>query len=576
MQRQGGSEKGNEQETASLLQWVGRMLIGESFWNLWGGRVFHTLIMAAVVSWSLQLFDNSVREFVDTNVQSTLLRRMAEAEYAPAACKGTSREALARCIAIVGIDDADFRGAFQQQSPLNPDVLRKLFESLLESPPRVVAIDLDLSPASTTDWPAREHLLASLQALAKVTRLVMVCPQGYSTPEPGPLDKAWVQRFDESVQFASADLSVDGLYYNKGKSLPTLGVASAEAAIHPPRKPGAPKEATVDWHAKCSASSLEEGHNLELAVIRPAAVAMSSFSQAQAQPTLLADRVVLVGGKWGINDQFKLRGQSDAFFGVNLHAWVTATELVPPREPTEAAVLIMELVIGLVAGALFRFIWQGVWVNRQEFALRSFYYLLFFSLAFGLPLLWVTVASHLAKFGLVLGAAGMVLSAAADSFLSSHEALLEDAQKEGREAERRPKKVGNAALLLAQLPAIGSALPALLLAAILFAIAVYAGHSFWICLSCGALAGIAVGTMDRRSRTAARHIHPNVQEKVSTADLLARFAWTVLKALALLWLLKKDPHATTTALLLGFLLFWCGAYLWHGRASQQTFFSSKT
>ena len=127
-----------------------------------------------------------MREFVDTNVQSTLLRQMSQADYTPRACTGTTAQALAGCIAIVGIDDADFRGVFKQQSPLNPDALRKLFDALRQSPPRVVAIDLDLSPASEEDWPARERLLASLQALSDVTQLVMVCPQGYSTPATRP------------------------------------------------------------------------------------------------------------------------------------------------------------------------------------------------------------------------------------------------------------------------------------------------------------------------------------------------------------------------------------------------------
>ena len=564
--------KGNEKAMLNIPSWVGRVLVGEPFWNLWGGLVFHTMIMAAVVSWSLQLFDNSVREFVDTNVQSTLLRRMAEAEYAPANCDTTSLDALVRCIAIVAIDDADFRGAFQQQSPLNPDVLRKFFDSLLASPPRVVAIDLDLSPAAITDWPARESLLASLLALSKVTRLVMVCPQGYSTPEPGPLDKAWVQRFDENVQFASADLNVDGLYYNKELSLPTLGVATARAAVQTVEKQAALKEGAVDWHTKCLAPSLKDVRKPKLAVIRPTAVAVKSFMQAEAQPTFLANHVVLVGGKWGVTDQFKLRGQSDAFFGVNLHAWVTATELVPPEEPTKAAVLVMELVIGLVAGALFRFIWQGVMLNRHDFAFRSSYYLLFFLLAFGLPLFWVMVASHLAKFGLLLGAAGMVLGAAADSVLSSHEALLEKAQKEEGKSKDALKRGGNAALLKAQIVAFKSAWPALLLAAVLFAMVFYGGHSFWICLSCGAVGGIALGTMDR---VAGPREYSSVPKKVSTADLLARFMWTVLKALALLWFLNEDRHATTTALLLGFLLFWCGAY-WCVRATfRQTRRSSK-
>ena len=524
-----------------MLRGTRRALVGKTFWSLWGGRVLHTVIMAAIVSWTLQLFEGGMREFVDTNIQSTLLRRLAEVDYSPARCGGTNRQELASCIAVVGIDDADFRGVFQQQSPLNPDALRKLLDALRVAPPRVVAIDLDLSPASEQDWPARERLLISLQALSEVTRLVMVCPQGYSTPEPGPLDQAWVQRFNSRVQFASAELNVDGMYFNKALALPTLGMQSAEAAAESLHKAEESEPNPVDWHAACKAGALEQGAApAQKELIRPAAVAASSFSQALAQPELLADRVVLVGGKWGVNDQFKLRGQSDAFFGVTLHAWVTATVLDPPHAPAESAALIMEVFIGMVAGAMFAWVWRGIARNGSYFAKRSGFYLVFFALAFGLPLVWVTLAAHLAKLGLVLGAAGMVLSAAADSFLSSHEAVLEQAEEEKEEAHQ----------------AYSTAVPLLAfgLAVLLFAVTWVYGHSWWLCLACGELGGLVLGALDCAAPAAAH------EDEESGSDLLARLLWTALKGLALYWLLAKDSHWTTAALLLGFMSCWCLAF----------------
>jgi hypothetical protein len=523
---------------------------------MWGGRIFHTVVMAAVVAWTLQLFQHSIAEFVDTNVQSTLLRSLSEPDFVPPACSAGSPKALANCISVVGIDDADFRNVFQQQSPLNPDLLRQFFDALAKAPPRVVAVDLDLSPASEQDWPARERLLGSLQALARVTRLVMVCPQGYSTPQPGPLDQAWVERFDGTVQFASADLNVDGLYFNKNQSLPTLGVVTAEAAAESldAHADHAPSEGSaVNWHTACKAAPVPEGSTPKNELIRPLAVAASTFSQALAEPSALAGRVVLVGGKWGINDQFKLRGQSDGFFGVTLHAWVTGTELAPPHEPAESAALIMELVIGMVAGAVFSRVWRGIGTHSEHFAKRSLYYGLFFLLAVGFPLLWVTLASHLAKLGLVLGAAGMVISAAADSFLSSHEALSEAMEAKHHHKAHEEVKAStdySAALALA-------------LAVAAFAVAWNWGHSFGVCLACGGLAGLVVGSMDQaasRSHAddeAASGVHEEAQ---TLADLLARLVWSVLKGLALYWYFCKDHHFTTAALVLGFLLCWWLAY----------------
>ena len=61
----------------SVLRGIQRTLVGKTFWSLWGGQVLHTVIMAAIVAWTLQLFEGGMREFVDTNIQSTLLRRLA-------------------------------------------------------------------------------------------------------------------------------------------------------------------------------------------------------------------------------------------------------------------------------------------------------------------------------------------------------------------------------------------------------------------------------------------------------------------------------------------------------------------
>lgn len=206
----------------------------------------------------------------------------------------------------------------------------------------------------------------------------------------------------------------------------------------------------------------------------------------------------------------------------------------------------MELVIGLVAGAIFSWVWSGIAGNHDHFALRSAYYLLFFALALGFPLLWVTAAAHLAKLGLVLGAAGMVLSAAADSFLSSHEAVLEAGQE-----EEHGKK-----------PGAWVAPASVALAVLLFFVAWKWGHSFWVCLGCGGLAGLFMGAVDRTysDEAAAEDECEEAVPHESAFDLLARLLWTVLKGLALYWLFCKDAHFTTMALVLGFMVCWFLAF----------------
>lgn len=546
-------------ETRSTPKGIQRILVGEPFWRLWGGRIFATVIMSAIVAWTLQLFENGIREFVDTTVQNTLLLRLTAPDYLPPQCdkNGKNEIDLMNCISIVGIDDADFRGVFQQRSPLNPDELRKLFDALRLAPPRVVAIDLDLSPASADDWPARDRLLSSLLALSKVTQLVMVCPQGYSTPEPGPLDREWVHRFSSDVQFASPDLNVDGLYYNSAKALKTLGMVSAAAA-----KGVLVKNTKVDWHEACLSLVVEDRGKPEFHLIRPAPVGVTSFTQARTQPELLAGRIVLIGGKWGVNDQFRLRGQSEPFYGVSLHAWVIATELTLLFSPSESAVLVLDVVIGMVAAGAFSFIWMRIAAYRNRYAKRSFFFLLFFSLAFGLPILWVIAAAHLARFGVVLGAAGMILSAAADSFLSAHETLLEAGPKARHIAKEFswPRAIHAALVELAQwlksmLRASPAPISAFIVSMLLLLTALHYGHSVWVCLVCGTVAGVFFGALDHFYKP---HSEPMPDD--FPPDLLVRLAWAALKGLALYWVVINRFDWATCTLLFGFLACWISTY----------------
>jgi CHASE2 domain-containing sensor protein len=526
---------------------IQRLLIGEPFWNLWGGRIVATVIMSAIVAWTLQLFETGMREFVDTTVQNTLLQRLGEPDYAPPRCDKTQerQNQMLGCISVIGIDDTDFRGVFQQRSPLNPDELRKLFDTLRPAPPRVVAVDLDLSPASVDDWPARERLLDSLLALSKVTQLVMVCPQGYSTTEPGPLDKAWVQRFGTEVHFASPDLSVDGLYYDRAKTLPTLGVVGASVAsnkTHPPQTP-------VDWDQACRTMRESSDVTPDLHMIRPAPVEVSNFTSAVTQPESFADRIVLIGGKWGINDQFHLRGQTEPHYGVSLHAWVMATELAQPRQLSEASELVLDVVIGMLAGGIFFVIWRQIGLNWDHYGKRSLYYALFFVVAFGLPVLWVVAAAHLAKLGVVLGAAGMILSAAADSFLSSHETLLEASRK--TPDDTTPEATSETWWQTARVPLLVTLVSVGLLATLF-----EYGHMGWVCLVCGSVTGAFFGTLDHRQKLGVALAGPE-----SLGDLAMRLTWTVLKAAALVWWAMGDGFDWPTgALLASFMACWMLTY----------------
>ncbi|MCV2353683.1 CHASE2 domain-containing protein [Paucibacter sp. B2R-40] len=522
--------------------------VPDKFWSLWGARVIGTVMMSAIVALCLKPFETGVREFVDANVQMSLLARLGHADKLPPVCAGRTLD----CISVIGIDDAEHRNIFQQRSPLDPDKLRELFDALQSAPPKVLAIDLDLSPAAPDEWPARRRLFESLQKLSRLTQLVMVCPQGYTGGDPGALDQDWLALFGSEVQFASPDLSENGLYFDRGQGLTPLGVAAAELSREPVQ---AQRSEAKDWHAACLGAR-DSAHGPELRVIRPAAVESLNFSQALLKPDALAGRLVLLGGKWGTGDQFLLRGQSESFYGVGLHAWVAATELSPLFEPPKVAELVIEVLVGLLSGLYFAAVWAAIVHSPHSFARRSFYYLCFLGGALIFPLAWVMTTARLAELGVVLGTAGMILSAAADSFLSAHEGYLEteheeveaDAEAEGEGASGRPVWVYGLAW--------GSG-------AALLGLTLLHGESWLACLAAGAALGLLIARFDA---TAPEHgaepvlepRHPDLHPE-SLLDLFARLFWLLIK-LAALWLAMSHAHGHEAwaiwALFGGFVLSW--------------------
>lgn len=532
---------------------IQRLLIGEPFWSLWGGHIFATVIMSAIVAWTLQPLETRINEIVNTNVQNTLLKQLAERSYTTVACDGTNaKKDLLNCISIVGIEDTDFREVFKQNSPLNPDALGQLFDAMRKAPPQVVAVDLDMAPASVEDWPARERLLTSLQALAKVTRLVMVCPQGYSGPEPGALDRAWVTRFGPEVEFASPNLSENGLYFDRAPPLKTLGMVSTVLAKLPDHQPT--HVGKVDWHAACLQLINADAGEPDWQLIHPAAVDVTGFSNAVRTPEKLTGRIVFVGGKWGVNDQFRLLGQAEPVFGVNLHAWVAATELMPLIVPPDSANLILDLLIGIIFGGLFAWIWaqiekiNGRKMRRpHDHAKRSLLYVAFLLAAVGLPIGWVIAAAKAAKTGVMLGAAGMILSAAADSFLSAHEKHLENSSHEAGGFAKN----GFLRTVLSRMVLLGFAV---LLGLVLF----FGGESVAVCVATGLLAGAVFGMVDLLSHTPA--VPPSKEFEESFFDLGVRLVWKMLQMAALGWAVATEFDMAANALLMSFLICWTITY----------------
>ncbi|MDM0036713.1 CHASE2 domain-containing protein [Variovorax sp. J22P271] len=525
---------------------IQQLRIPSAFWESWVGSVVFCLLMSALVAFVLQPFKPALRQFVDATVQTSLLHKLQDVAAATQPCAPAQT-----CVHVIGIDDDDYRNLFRQRSPLDPGLIEGLVERLREAPPRVLAIDLDLSPADDAEWPARRRLLASLEALAKTTRVLMVCPKGFDVGNPGPLDHEWVALAGRKLEFVSAAVSRDGLYYSREGALETLGVAAWRAASGNGERIDGSRAGGVarDWASACMAAA-DPSVDIETAqLVRPRLTAASSFAQAMETPQTFRDGIVFLGGRWGSADMFWLRGVDFPVHGINLHAWVTQTERQPPFAPSAATTTVIDVLIGLASGGVFKLLWSAIGGAKDSFALRSLLYSLFLATAILLPIFWVTSAAKLAELGVVLGAAGMILSSAVDVFLSTHEGVLSGGHEDGGHAKGDGAQAARPGRWVARV--LGT------VALVAAGAAIAAGDAVVGCAVAGVAAGLALALLD-----AGRHEREDPDEKdekdkkdkknEKPIDLLARLGWLAF-LVAVFWHVAHEEFGPSAwALLAGF------------------------
>ena len=359
-------------------------------------------------------------------------------------------------LALVEIDDGEFRELFSGRLPLEPVVMAIALDSLARQsqagghcrPDRPVGINLDLSPGEAhANHPGTRQLEEALVRLAACRPLVLACPQSIERRSATANDLAWQRRLAEpasgrGVWFASSMLDPAVLHHSVGRSelgvlLGDLARGRAEpagAAAQAGRRCACPADeaAMRQCDAALPAVTAANGWDRQSMLV-PFATAGLRYSLAEAlvaDPAVTAQPVLVIGSSFGTQGRYAVNGLSEAMqrgvSGSTVQAFLAASvwHHDPVRGPAGAAAAATLLAAALTSLALTGCWWR---VSRlaHRFSRRALWYGLALVVALGMPLACVALAVRWpAACALAAGLALACMLATARSAVAGNELLL--------------------------------------------------------------------------------------------------------------------------------------------------------
>lgn len=284
----------------------------------------------------------------------------------------------AMSVKTVLISDTAFESAFYQESPLARPVLTDLLGQLTSRVPRVLAIDIDLSPgprgARGNAGQAELDQWLIQTARKQQTALVLVTPFPVSDDVLLEEKYAWMRRLcDAGVHFAYPHIPVSqGLALRLSPTVPSLGLMARQVDSMPPvaleDEPCALVREGMDRAVFLSTLSDPGTITAASEVSKMIPLAPNAIDSAVAASILWhgdnaaaldairpGDRVLL-GAAYDPRDVLlTLNGVQP---GVIFHAATTQTLLAPARKIGHIGAFLFDFVLGIAAGYLFGWGWR--------------------------------------------------------------------------------------------------------------------------------------------------------------------------------------------------------------------------
>lgn len=297
---------------------------------------------------------------------------------------------------VILLTDLSYESDFNQSSPLDRKKLAEMFKNILERKPRVMAVDLDISPREQKAEGQNnlDNLLKDKKNKYE-TKIILITPMPVLSEKMVKAKAAWMKELcDAGVTFAYPDVhSHLGAVTKYMKSAWTLGneahLANGDDAHN--------NVCNRLLKSKEDTFLRKNGENRYSLFDRDDLFSINARSYQNTKVILVFDLkntdwnqiencdVVFVGGSYGVGDEYNTPSQKHTA-GVIIHAATFYTQGNRVVNTWLWVGYLIDIIIGVMCGALFQYVHKKCGSTRNVRSLISNFILLF---GLMVALLWV-------------------------------------------------------------------------------------------------------------------------------------------------------------------------------------------
>lgn len=341
-------------------------------------RLTHNVLVSAFIGLMITILEHhSLLNWLDSiSLRMSLSIKQEVDELVPnfVLSKNASKQAINT--AAILINNEAFEGVFNQQSPLNKKTLADLLQKISAKSPKVIAVDIDLSPARNNQdeiFAQNELDQLLIQLVSQNIGVVLVNPFPVEDDELRLIKYQWMSKLCRSdVHFAYPNISISqGVALRYSPDYLSLGMVSSQVTknkvLNDPNNicglvnQGIERAIFLD----ATFGQLATQHSVNFSQMMPVLpdVIRSIFTSAyrwygdskDILDSIPSGVVIFLGGEFDPRDNFlTVQGQVP---GVVFHAAVQVTDSLGIKKLSRALAFVFNFILGIIAGYLFNWAW---------------------------------------------------------------------------------------------------------------------------------------------------------------------------------------------------------------------------